>query len=231
MTLRPTLKSPRHKALVLLEDLGPRHRPIALAIIGNYNRFGSIDSIKDNANTKLVFGYFRDKHKSGELFVNPVEFEYRGMSDFEALLMLIERNVTEGPDTVLLNGRNIFYALIHQAIWKAVVRDYAPQGESSNNLFGRLFDGVSIAEAIYKGRLSKVKRQLQELAAVSDFMTSRGLTWQRPNPENEGEGSQHYGSEMRQFLQEAKRAFHDCPTVLQGVAAAESEAGDLLDDG
>jgi hypothetical protein len=217
-------------ALVLLEELDLRHRPIALAITGNYNRLGSIDGIDEDGNTEFVFAYFRDKHESGELVVDPGELEYRGMGDIEALLALIERNVTESPNTVLLNGRSIFYALICQAVWKAIVRAYKPKEESYTDLFARLFEGVPIAEGIYNGHLTKVKRHLADLAAVSDFLTSRGLTWKRPNPENEGEASQHYGEEMRQFLEEAKRAFHDCSTVLQGIAAAESEAGDLLDD-
>jgi hypothetical protein len=217
-------------ALVLLEELDRSHRPIALAITGNYNRLGSIDGIEEDGNTDLVFAYLRAKHQSGEMVVDPAELEYRGMDDLEALLALIERNVTESPNSVLLGGRRIFYALICQEVWKAVVCAHQPKEESASDLFARLFKGVPIAEDIYKGQLTGVKRHLQDLAAVSDFLTSHGLTWKRPNPGNEGEVSQHYGEEMRQYLEEAKLAFHDCPTMLQGIEAARAEAGDLLED-
>jgi hypothetical protein len=216
-------------ALVLLEELDLKPRPIALAITSNYNRLGSIDGIEEDSNTDLVFAYFRARHESGELVVDQAELEDHGLDDIEALLALIERNVTVSPNSVLLNGRSIFYALICQHVWKAIVRAHRPKKESNADRFARLFKGVPIAEDIYKGRLTRVKRHLQDLAAVSDFLTGRKLTWKRPNPDNEGEGSQHYGEEMRQFLEEAKRAFHDCPPVLQALAA-ESEAGDLLDD-
>jgi hypothetical protein len=219
-------------ALVLLEEIDKVHRPIALAIIGNYNRLGSIDGIKEMVNSDLVYFYFSGKLDEGELLVDPGELKHvGGMKDIESVLSLIERNVTESPNTFVLNGQPIYYALICKAVWKSIVKAYKVREGSSRELFERVFSGVPIAREIYAGNLSQVNRHLKELAAVSAFMAEQELPWTRPNPQGEGEASQHYGPEMRQYLAEARERWAGCPTVLAGIRKAESDAGDLLDDG
>ena len=62
-------------ALVLLQQAGEAYRPIALAIVGNYNRLGSIDGIEEDANTKLVLEYFLGKLRSGAFAVDVDYFQ------------------------------------------------------------------------------------------------------------------------------------------------------------
>ena len=44
--------------------------PIALAVKGNYNRLGSIDGIEEDANTRLVLGFFQAGLRTGAFAVD-----------------------------------------------------------------------------------------------------------------------------------------------------------------
>src|SRR5215468_6514390 len=96
-----SLKGAGGAALVLLDRDGDAYRPIALAIKGAYNRLGSIDGIDEDENTELVLGYFREKLRSGELLIDPVEAGGDQINDIEHLLGLCERNVTVEADAVV----------------------------------------------------------------------------------------------------------------------------------
>jgi hypothetical protein len=219
--------------LVLLEEIDKVHRPIALPLKGNYNRLGAIDGVRvDDVNADLILWYFQGKRQSRKLIVDPAELKHQGgMKTIDSLLGLIERNVTESPNTFRLDGQPIYFALICKAVWQSIAKAYKVTAGSSKVLFPRLFSGVSIAEEIYEGHRSEVARQMKELAAVTDFLTEHKLPWKRPNPEGEGEGIQHYGPEMRQYLEEARRRWVGCPAVLEGIRKAEREASELLEDG
>jgi hypothetical protein len=210
-------------ALVLLEEYRRAHRPIALAITGNYNRLGSIDGIDEDANTELVFGYFDERLKAGDLVVFEPELKHGGWSGIEAMLAIVERNVTESPNTFLLAGRSVFFALICRAVWKAVVAAHPPKDEAASELFARLFEGVEVAERIYSGNLTRVRKGLRELAAVNDFLAERGIRWKPPR-----DAGQHYDDDMRRYLGNARRKFHDCPEVLKGLREYEGEVRELL---
>jgi hypothetical protein len=211
-------------ALVLLEQAGAAFAPMALAITGNYNRLGAIDGIREDANTALVLDFFLAKLASGELVIDEGEAP-EGIGDIEALLQLIERCVTMDSSAAVLNGQRLLYALICRPVWGALVRAAPPTDTPAGALLQELFAEGSVGREIYKGSLSRLTRQLKELAAVSRFLAQRGIAWKPPeDPE------QHYSEEMCQFLAEAKRTFHDVPALLQGLRAYEKKAGDLLDD-
>ena len=97
-------------SLVLLEQTGEVYRPIALAITGNYNRLGSIDGIKEDANTKLVLRYFLGKLRSSEFAVDADYFRGHGcypIKNIEQLLACFERNINDFPNAAVLNGRPV----------------------------------------------------------------------------------------------------------------------------
>lgn len=65
----------------------------------------------------------------------------------------------------------------------------------------------------------------QCLAGHECFLSERGLNW-RPTDA----GGQDYTDEMRQYLDEARRAFADSPTLMAALDRYENEVGDLLAD-
>jgi hypothetical protein len=214
-------------ALVLLDEVDGRHVPIALAITGCYNRLGAIDMINEDANTDLVLAWFLDRMKAGALVIDESELRGEGSEsiDIEALLGLIERNVTMGEDTFVLDGRRLGYALIALPIWEAIVRTSSASEETSEQLFERLFGGRAIPAAIYKDNLGQVADGLRELAAVDDFLGGAGLPWRPPeDPE------QHYTDDMREHLEGARQVWAHCPALLGGIDAYAQQVGDLLED-
>ncbi len=213
-------------AAVLLQK-AKAYRPIALAMKGNYDRLGTIDMIDTDANTRLVQNYFLAKLQSGEFVVDEDYCRVRDrypIKDVEQLLWCFERNTNDNPKTALLNGEPVVTALVCRAVWGAIARD-AAAGGTATELFAELFDGVPVAEEIYRGKLSEVARHLRELAAVSHFLKRRKTAW----TPTESDG-QHYTEETREYLAAARKTFRGSAVVLAGLKDYEREIADLLEE-
>jgi hypothetical protein len=214
-------------SLVLLQQEGAGYQPIGLAVKGNYNRLGSVDGIKQDANTELLLRYFLDKLNQGRFVVDAAYFRSHGcypITNIEQLLAGFERNINEG-NYAMLDGRPVVFALISRAVWDGIANDGRPARESPTALFQSLFKDVAIAAEIYGGSLASVWVHLQEQAAVSAFLADLGLDWKQADA-----GGQDYPEEMRQYLQEARLAFSNCAVVLKALNDYEREVSDLLGD-
>ena len=214
-------------ALVLLQQSVKEYRPIALAVTGNYNRLGTIDGLDEDDNTELLLKFFHDRLGDGAFVVDDEYFrsadEY-SIEDLEQLLCAFERNLNDYDKTAVLNGSPVVYALVARPVWDAVVK--ADQGGgSATEQFRGLFGEVPVAEAIYRGSLSKVSRPLRELSAVNRFVAGRGIVWRPPD-----DFSQHYTDEMQEYLAEAEQTFRDTPFLLAALKAYRKDAADLLED-
>jgi hypothetical protein len=214
-------------ALVLLQQSGQTHQPIALAITGNYNRLGCIDGIDEDDNTQIVFDYFLQKLESGD-FVVEADYlragDYYPIDDVEKLLACFERNVNDHHNAAVLGGRPVVFALISRAVWDALARAVPRPRGSARDWFRRCFAG-SASEELYRNKLTKVSAHLQEFAAVSEFLTAREIPWGVAD-----HPGQDYAEEMRQYLAEARRTFADSPVMLEALDDYESEVRDLLED-
>ncbi len=213
--------------LVLLQQTGATHHPIALPVQGAYNRLGSIDGVEEDANAALILRYFLDKLQRGEFVVDADYLRPHNafpIENIERLLAAFERNINDNPQAAVLSGRPVVFALIARAVWDAVASAAPPPSAPAATVFQRLFKGVPAAEGIYRGRLANVTGHLQELAGVHQFLAGRGLTW-RPAEDP----SQHNAGEMRAYLDAARQAFRDAPAVLQGLKAYEAEVAELLE--
>jgi hypothetical protein len=215
-------------ALVLLQQAGVDYHPIALAIKGNYKRQGSIDDIKEDANTKLVLKYFRERLTDGAFVVDADYFRTQGcypIKNIERLLACFERNINDHSSAAVLKGQRVVFALICWAVWDALARSSPPVPGTASTWFRQLFGDVAVAEEIYHGSLTKVSKHLRELSAVSNFLADRELAWKPAD--NTG---QDYPPEMRQYLAEARRTFSDSAVVREGLKDYEREVSDLLKD-
>jgi hypothetical protein len=215
-------------ALVLLQQSADQYVPLALAIKGNYNRLGSIDGIDEDANTRLVLRFFLESLRSGAFTVD--EDYLRGHRCFpirtiEDLLQGFERNMNDGAGHAALNGQSVVFALIARAVWDTLAQAAPQPAEPVPALFQRQFKASQVASGIYAGSLGEVSGHLRELAAVNSFLTNRALPW-RPS---EAAG-QDYPEEMREYLDEARRAYSDSPTILAALRRYEHEVGNLLKD-
>ena len=213
-------------ALVLLHPQADRFEPIAVAIIGQYDRLGSIDMIDEDDNTAHILRYFLDKLATNEFVVDEEYLRGDGfpIESIENLLRGFERNMNDGDGRAVLHGQSIVFALIAATVWRAIGQAN-PAQKGDNATFRRLFGTSPVPLQIYGGHLQNVSRQLGEFAAVSDFLTARGMTWTPPT-----DWGQHYSDEMREYLAEARAAFHDSSLILQALQQYEGEVSDLLGD-
>jgi hypothetical protein len=215
-----------HAALVLLQQAGAVHHPIALAVKGAYNRLGSLDGIHEDANTALILRYFLERGQRGEFVVDADYLRaqhYFPFENVELLLVAFERNINDNPQAAVLNGRPVVFGLIALAVWDAIVSSSPPLSGPTATVFQRLFKGMPAAEGIYRGNVAKVTGHLQELAGAHGFLAGRGLTW-RPAEDP----SQHHSDDMRAYLEAARQAFRDSPPALQGLKDYEAEVAELL---
>ncbi|MBN9117691.1 MAG: hypothetical protein J0I06_00720 [Planctomycetes bacterium] len=214
-------------ALVLLQQENEVHYPIALAINGQYDRLGSIDMIDIDENTALVLRYFRDQLGAGAFVVDEESLRLHKAYPIDAIEQLLrgfERNINDGPGYAALNGQPVVFALIAATVWNAIARARNPSGDAAAT-FRELFKAAPAAQAIYADHLDDVSRKLREFAAVSTFLEQRKLPWKPV-----AEPGQDYSDDMRQYLTEARTAFHDSEVVLKGLKAYENEVSDLLRD-
>lgn len=215
--------------LVVLEPDGDQYRPVTLGVTGCYDRLGSIDNIKEDLNTALVTTYFRDRATAGDFVLNAQYAHDYGNPprDIESLLGYFERNVSDSSErypAATLFGRRLFSALVALPVWTALASAFAPDSRNPERWFKEVFRGSPAAEEMYQGHVPELTSHIGELFAVNSFLEARALAWSLPD------GMQHYGAEMRQYLNEAQSAFHDVPAVLAALAQYAEEVDDLLHD-
>ncbi len=214
-------------ALVLVQQTEAAYHPIALAITGQYDRLGSIDGVAEDENTALVLQYFLDQLATGALVVDR-EYLEEGKTfpirPIERLLRCFERGMNDGPD-LPRSDRSVVFALVASTVWNAIVSAAPKPSGDDRTTFDRLFKGVPTATEIYSGRLDDVTRQLHELAAISEFLAAHQLPWTPTT----GHG-QHYSDDMREFLTEARAAYHDSAVLLNALERYEEDVSDLLGD-
>ncbi|MBO0862076.1 MAG: hypothetical protein J2P21_27000 [Chloracidobacterium sp.] len=215
-------------ALILLQQSSNQYAPMALAIKGNYNRYGSIDMIDEDANTQSILRFFHESLRSG-VFIVDEEYlrncECFPIRTIEDLLQGFERNMNDGEGAVVQKGQSVKFALIARVVWDTIAKAEPTPVEPALTLYKRLFKASPVGLEIYAESIESVSEDLYELAAVDSLLTSRGLSW-RPYEEPE----QHYSEEMRQYLDEARGIFTDSPTILEALRRYEQEVGELLID-
>jgi hypothetical protein len=215
-------------ALVLLHQSSDQYVPMALAVKGNYNRFGSIDMIEEDANTQSVLRFFQESLRTGAFTVDEEYLRGHGcfpIQTIEDLLQGFERNMNEGEGAAVLNGQSVVFALIALAVWDTIAEAAPAPVEPALTSLKRLFKASPVGLEIYAESVGAVSKHIGELAAVDSLLTGRGLSW-RPS---EATG-QAYTEEMRQYLDEAREIFSDLPTILTALRRYEQEVGDLLID-
>jgi hypothetical protein len=249
--LVPLLPLPRAPQGGRPDDTARDYAPVALAVKGDYDRLGSVDGVEEDDNSRLILRFFAGRVDSGEFAVDE---EYLGAQEIldgrgtrvpaypflaiEHLLHAFERNINDHPAAARWHDRPVVFALFSRAVWDAVARAGSGEAVAGNEpepaapsdllrrLFGASDETLALAGGIYGGEgLALVAGHLREMAALADLIAGRGLDW-RPA----GDMRQHYCEEMQQFLDEARRAFADCPAVRAGLDAYEREVGDLIAD-
>ncbi|MEU4781825.1 hypothetical protein [Micromonospora sp. NPDC023633] len=218
--------------LVGLREAGGGLRPVTLGIAGHYNRLGSVDGIAEDLNTELVFRYFTDRAADGRFALDPAYADDLGNppADLEALLNYLERNVSESSEqrpAAALDGRRVFSALVAAPVWAALAMRAATD-DPPEALFGRVFEGVPTATGIYGDRICELSRHVRELHAVDSHLRACGRPW-APQPDDEI-GAQHYGQEMRGFLESARRDFGEDATIRAALDRYAAAVAHLLRD-
>ena len=207
--------------LVLLQQIGESWRPIALPILGTYNRLGSIDGISEDANSSLVLRDFLQKMQTGDFVVDQEYLRSHGcfpITDVEKLLACFERNINDYGNAAVLRGRPVVFALICWSVWNALAGGSVGEAEAS------LWD-LPEAQDVYRENQKQVTNLIHELAAVSQFLAKRGIPWKPAD-----DAGQHYDEEFQQYLEEARRNFKDCPELLDAFDLYEEDIEEEDDD-
>ncbi|MEU2673828.1 hypothetical protein ABZ622_34185 [Streptomyces sp. NPDC007164] len=218
--------------LVGLRPVGDRYRPLTLGIVGEYNRLGSIDRIAEDPHTDLVAEYFHRRARAGDFVMDPGYADNYGNPprDIECLLAYFERNVSDSSEehpAATLFGRRVFSTLVARPVWTALASAFAPGGGTCETWYQEIFAESPEAGEMYRGLTGELARHIEELSAVDGFLDSRGLAWPIPCDDI---GGQHFGPEIREYLDAARSDFRDVPAVLEALTDYEQRVGDLLDD-
>ncbi|WP_329203623.1 hypothetical protein [Streptomyces sp. NBC_01435] len=209
------------------------YRPVTLGITGCYNRLGSIDCIEEDLNTDLVFAYFSRSARSGDFILDTEYADAYGdpPQDIEALLSYFERNVSDSSEecpAATLSGRRVFSALVARPAWNALADAFAPADGTPEAWCGEVFGDAPEPEEMYRGRRAELVPHIRALTAVNRFLGARGTGWNLPDDDEIG--SQHFGSEMREFLDGARARLQDVPSALGALDVYAEEVDELLED-
>ncbi|MEV5202002.1 hypothetical protein [Streptomyces sp. NPDC053720] len=219
--------------LVGLRPVGDRYRPLTLGIVGEYNRLGSIDRIAEDPHTDLVAEYFHRRARAGDFVMDPGYADDYGNPprDIECLLAYFERNVSDSSEehpAATLFGRRVFSTLVARPVWTALASAFAPEEGTYETWYQEIFAESPEAGEMYRDLTGELARHIEELSAVNGFLDSRGLAWAIPCDDDIG--GQHFGPEIREYLDAARSDFRDVPAVLEALTDYEQRVGDLLDD-
>ncbi|MGJ6127345.1 hypothetical protein QN239_32720 [Mycolicibacterium sp. Y3] len=212
-------------AVLLQRTAAGQYQPIALGTRGSYDGFGCIDAIAADANTAALTTFFSHRYRQGRFIAH--DHTHRGDPDWfdpdiaiESLLYLIERTTTCAdlyggiyPPCTVLDGHPVVLTLIAQPVWDALSRARRiPLDELVEVAFGA---GANVASEIYDRQLNDLIEPLEQLAAVSDFIsTEPALQWAPPGERLQryprGVGGQFSAEQSRHFVDVARGDYrHD----------------------
>jgi hypothetical protein len=231
---------PVDATLVVLQRVPGGYRPITLGMTGTHDRAGAIDGIEEDLNTELVVRYFRDRQRDGRFEAPEWDCDE---TDVDLLIACVSRTcgAVAFPDfpagfpvLTALDGRMIVHALIARPVWDALIHVAVRANDTAATQFERIFGAGSPAAEIYADRLADLEKPIRELAAVTDFLTARGLVW-APPPEpvqrypTVGYGAIHTGDDIRDYLHRAQREYADVPGIRLALTCYRDAARELND--
>lgn len=216
---------------ILLTSAEDSYRPATLGLRGIYNCYGTIDGVVEDVNAGLIWTYATERLADGRLAVRADE-SLEPTDPVDQLLQVVERNeLSFGDDPVetepalTLDGEAIRYALIYQPVWDALSASTPKDQAPADGLFERLFGESTIAREIYQTRLAEVAPLVRQLAAVDAFLAARDQHWAPPGEERQrypvSLGASFAVTELRMFVEEARRDFADVDTLRAAIDQAD----------
>ncbi|MGJ0118308.1 hypothetical protein ACQ7HM_03785 [Williamsia sp. MIQD14] len=233
-----SLSSARATAVILRHSNGV-DVPTSPGVHGTYDRYGTIDLIREDSVTDRVLEFFVDAARTGsfggEIYEESESFgPDRDMTDhdIEGLLrVLTDSNlVFSGLDqpTATLDGDRITMALVASTVWESICSggQDLPDGPSSWAI--RAFGDTPLAAHLDASPSPDVDASLRELLTVSATLRDVGLHWASvfdPDQRFPSDGAQHGSDEIVPSVTTARRIHRDHPSILAGVEACVRESG------
>ncbi|WP_328403826.1 hypothetical protein [Nocardia sp. NBC_00403] len=220
---------------VLIRRNGDVYQPISLGIAGNYDRSGAVDGVIEDLGTDVLLRYFLDRLNDGRLVLDADATEFDRESpptEIDELLWCFERNCLDIDDepvaAAIFDGSPILLALVAQPIWDAVT------AAATADRFENAFPDSPTALEIYRDHPSELSVPAGKLRAINDLLAARALVWASPAHTAQryptDYGGQHDSEDLRRFLDEARRDYHELPIVLSAIDSYEKKIRDLLID-
>lgn len=220
-------------AVLLHRTAAGQYHPISLGIPGTYDGFGCIDEVPADRNTAALTAFFTHAHQQGRFLAH--DHTHAGDPNWfdpdiaiESLLYLVERTTTFAdlyggsyPPCTVLDGRPVVLTLIAQPVWDALQDHHvrAARGELAATAFGA---GAETAAAIYGRDFDDLGEELQQLAAVSHFISMQPLLrWAPPSEPLQryprGVGGQFSAEQSRHLVDVARRDYRHDPRLQRAL--------------
>lgn len=210
--------------LVLMEKLEDGYRPIALPVLGAYDRLGSIDMVEEDDHTRRLVAFAREAVDSGRMTVDWDEIGSESIDEVEELFRASERSSSQEYDALTLDGARIVHTLILDHVWEAFADPGRHAERSAGELLDEIFGSDSTAHALY-GDGSDMQASLAAMRGFQDFMDRIGATWTVRD-----DYEQHYSDELREYIDEARGRFADLPAMLAVIEAHEEDCQEIFDE-
>lgn len=207
------------------------HRPVTLGISGTYDRYGAVDNIDGDLNTRLVAAYFRDHVRyvaapgpgAAAVAHGWADTEVRSPTatgDIETAIshLAVSTTACSGdtfygmPVATSPHGTSLVLAFVARPVWDALAGRHPVDGA-----FDEVFAQAPEAHDIYAGHLPDLAAQADHLRRVDRFLARRGMRWSPPD-----DSDQFWIDEELALAELAMRTYADVPELVEvlGVEAA-----------
>jgi hypothetical protein len=223
---------PSDAVAVLLRKRDQSYAPIALPVFGNYDQQGGIDSIEENAHTRLLIEFFTAQLHTGRFVAQDYFHDHliwpEPSADYfsviDGLFGLVERNTTmwhfsgDGTDPyVTIDGDPVVFALLARPVWDAIVDSAEQPTATDTQLLNSAFGADVIAHDLYDDHLSEVAPALSGFAVVNDFLRAHEVAWTPPGFGRYGTNYHQHFEEMAEYLQRARVDWRDSPAIQTAI--------------
>ena len=215
---------PSYTYLILLEKIDDGYRPLSLPVHGCYDRLGSVDGVEEDDHTRLLVDFATRMVAAERMTVDWEEVGKDTFEDIEDVLRASERSSSQGYDALTLDGVRIVHTMISDEIWNALADPAKHKARSASELMDHVFGAASKAHEIYASG-EGVRDTLAAMAGFMDFMSDIGESWTVRD-----DYEQHYGDELREYLDEARERFADRPDVLEAIDRHEEDCQEIFDE-
>lgn len=215
-------------AVVIIEQAGPRWRPITLPLFGIYEGMGTVGEVHEGPNADLVLSTFQGGAREEGLVIDfqKMGLEPQPIDHIETLLSLLAVSQIQGEGALRSDGGALGFTLMSAHVAAALMagEPRLPLERSVDDLWEVVFES-QLAQSIYRPLRDQPHRlrakfglSLVGLAALCEQMERHGKPWVPP-----GEGLPLVESNRTLWLAEAMVTWADDELLVEALEEYTSQ--------